>query len=87
LRRVFCVSLFDCVAEGNGILVEVERDHWEAISGGNMKAPSALIGKERKAMKRRICLYRLPLLRVIVPVEGRTAGIPPNLPLNIRQEV
>ena len=54
-RRVFWVLLFDCVAEGNGRLVEVEREYWEAISGGNMKAPSpsASIGKQRIAMKRR----------------------------------
>jgi hypothetical protein len=85
LARVFWVSLFGCVAEGNGRLVEVDRENWEAISGGNMKTPpSASIGKERRATKKsRACLYRLPLLRDIVVVEGRTPGVPPNLGLNI----
>jgi len=72
------------VAEGNGRLVEVEREYCEAISGGNMKTPpSTSIGKERRGMKRRICLYQLPLLRAIV-IKGRTPGIPPNLKLNIQ---
>ena len=53
--RVFWVLLFDCVAEGNGRLVEVEREYWEAISGGIMKAPpNVREGNERRVMRKRI---------------------------------
>ena len=66
------------MAEGNGRLVEVEREYWEAISGGNMKTPpNVLSGRERKAMERRTVL-------VVQVVDGRSSpDMFPDLNLNI----
>lgn len=84
-RIVFCVLLLDWMEEGNGRLVEVEREYLEAMSGGVVKAPaSTSIEKERMAMKRR-ALVQLLSLRPAIVVESGELGVAPRLKLNIRR--
>ena len=85
-RIIFCALLLDWVEEGNGRLVEVEREYWEAMSEGIMEAPaSTSSGRERITTKRRAPLQPSRLQPAIV-VEGGELGVAPRLKkLNIHR--
>jgi hypothetical protein len=84
-RIVFWALLFDWVEEGNGRLVEVEREYWEAMSEGIVKVPAgAPSRRERRATGRRTPLQLL-WLRPVIVVEDGQVGVTPRLKLDIHR--
>jgi hypothetical protein len=82
-RIVFWVLLFDWVEEGNGRLVDVEREYWEAMSGGIVKDPAAVLrNRERRTVRRRTPVWPLWLPPAIV-VGDCERWAAPRLQLNI----